>query len=151
MRWAGALLMALLLLACPAAAAATAQEYFDRGTVYDYQGQYDKALEAYEQGLALEPHNALLWWAKGRVLMIQERYAEAAAAYNRSAQLDPSLEQARDGERAALAALANATAGSNPTATTPPTAAGLPWWVAALTVAGAVGLAAWGRRREEDG
>ena len=143
MRPAGALLIAVLLLACPAAAATTAQEHFDRGTVYDYQDRYDLALEEYEKGLALEPDNALLWWAKGRVLKIQGRYAEAAAAYNRSARLDPSLEQARDGERAALAALANAT--SPPTTAT--TAAGLPWWAAAVTIAGAAGIAARGRRR----
>ena len=145
MRAAGALLLAVLLLACTAAAATTARDYFDQGTVYDDRGQYDRALEAYDQGLALEPDNALLWWAKGRVLMIQERYAEAAAAYNRSAQLDPSLEQARDGERAALAALANAT--SPPTPAT--TAAGLPWWAAVVTIAGAAGLAARYRGRPE--
>jgi tetratricopeptide (TPR) repeat protein len=145
MRAASALLLAVLLFACTAAAATTAREYFDQGTVYDDRGQYDRALEAYDQGIALEPDNALLWWAKGRVLMIQERYAEAAAAYNRSAELDPAQGLARDGERNALAALANATS-PPPTATT---AAGLPWWAAVVTIAGAAGLAARYRGRPE--
>ncbi len=148
MRSACALLIAVLLLACPCTAAMTAQDYFDRGIVYDDLGQYDKALEAYEQGLALDPNNAQLWGAKGRVLMIQERYAEAAAAYNRSVQLDPSQEYARDGERGALAALANATAAPASPTTTP--AVGLAWWAAAVTIAGAVGIAARGRRRREE-
>jgi hypothetical protein len=73
------------------------------------------------------------------VLKTRGRYAEAAAAYNRSAQLDPSLEQAREGERAALEALANATPAPAPT-----TAAGLPWSAALAAVAGAALLA--GRR-----
>ncbi|MEN6517333.1 MAG: tetratricopeptide repeat protein [Methanospirillum sp.] len=149
MRSAGALLIAVLLLACPGTAAMTVQDYFDRGIVYDDQGQHDKALDAYDQGLELDPNNAQLWGAKGRVLMIRERYAEAAAAYNRSVRLDPSQEYARAGERAALAALANATAASTsaPTATTTTPAAGVPWWAAVVTVAGAAGLVARGRRR----
>lgn len=150
MRAAGALLIAVLLLACPGTAAMTAQDYFDRGIVYNDRGQHDKALEAYEQGLALEPDNALLWGAKGRTLMILERYAEAAAAYNRSVRLDPSQEYARDGERDALAALNNATvASATPPPTTATTAAGLPWWAAVVTIAGAAGLAGCRRRRRE--
>jgi tetratricopeptide (TPR) repeat protein len=135
---AGTLLIAGLLLVCPGAAAMTAQDYFDQGIVYDDQGQHDKALEAYEHGLSLEPDNARLWGAKGRVLLIKERYAEAAAAYNRSVQLDPSQEYARDGERSALAALAKTTVTTTP-------AAGFPWWAVMVSLVGAA-LVARGRR-----
>jgi len=138
---ASGLLLAVLLLACPGVAAETAQDYFDQGVVFSTLGQHEEALAAYERGIAIEPENALLWGAKGQALLSLERYQEAAAAYNRSAHLDPSQEYAREGERAALAALENATV-----ATTTPTA-GPPWWVAIATIAGGAGLAARGRRR----
>lgn len=108
MRLSAVLLVALLAAPCPAAACATAQEQFDRGTIYDCQGRYDRVLEECERGLALEPDDTLFWWAKGRVLKIQGRHAGAAAAYKRSARLDTSLEEARAGERDALAAAAGA-------------------------------------------
>lgn len=141
------MLGALALLVSPAMAAEKAQDYFDQGIVFDDLGQHEKALEAYEQGLAIEPDNALLWGAKGRALLIMERYQEAAAVYNRSLQLDPSQKYAREGEQAALEKIdgvSNATP-ERTTATTTP-AAGLPWWTAILPITWAA-IAGRGRRR----
>lgn len=136
-----------LLLVTPAMAAETAQYYFDQGIVYSDRGQYEKALEAYEQGLAIEPGNAHLWGAKGQTLLILKRYQEAAAAYNRSLQLDPSQEYARNGEQEALDKIgggANTTSVLTTAGGTP--AAGTPWWIAILPIAGAA-IALRGRRR----
>jgi tetratricopeptide (TPR) repeat protein len=133
-RWAGVSLIAVLLVVGIATADTTARDFFDRGIGYHDLGEYDRALEAYEQGLALEPDNALLWGAKGRTLLSQKRYAEAAAAYNRSLQLDPSQEYAGEGERHALAALTTVTTIANTTtATTRATAP--PWWASVLILA----------------
>ena len=135
-----ALVIAGLLLVSPAVAAETAQYYFDQGIVFDDRGQHEKALEAYEQGLAIEPDNAHLWGAKGRTLLILGRYQESADAYNRSVQLDSSQEYAREGVQDALDKLNGV---SN--ATTTPTA-GLPWWTAVLPITWAA-IAARGRSR----
>lgn len=141
------LVIAGLLLVSPAMAAGTAQDYFDQGIVFNDRGQHEKALEAYEQGLAIEPGNALLWGAKGRTLMIMERYQEAATAYNRSVQLDPSQEYAREGEKAALGKIGGVsnTTPEQRTATTTP-GAGLPWGTAILSITGAAACAVYGRR-----
>ena len=134
------LVFAGLLLVSPAVAAETAQYYFDQGIVFNDRGQHEKALDAYEHGIELEPGNARLWGAKGRTLLILGRYQESADAYNRSVQLDPSQEYAREGVQDALDKLNGV---SN--ATTTPTA-GLPWWTAVLPITWAA-IAARGRRR----
>lgn len=139
----GTLMIAGLLLVCPVAAVETAQYYFDQGIVFDDLGQYDKALEAYEHGIELEPGNARLWAAKGRTLLIMKRYQESADAYNRSVQLDPSQEYAREGKQAALDTI-NGVSNTTPERTTTP-GAGLPWWTAILPITWAA-IAARGRR-----
>jgi tetratricopeptide (TPR) repeat protein len=134
-----------LLLVSPAVAAETAQDYFDQGIVFDDRGQHDKALEAYEHGIELEPGNARLWAAKGRTLLIMERYQESADAYNQSVQLDPSQEYAREGKQAVIDTI-NGVSNTTPKRTTT-SGAGLPWWTAVLPITGAAAIAIRGRRR----
>ncbi|ACL15517.1 tetratricopeptide repeat protein [Methanosphaerula palustris] len=149
MRIAGGAIICLvitgLLLVSPAVAAETAQDYFDQGIVFDDRGQHERALEAYEQGLTIEPTNAHLWGAKGRTLLILGRYQESADAYNRSVRLDPSQEYARKGEQDALDKISGVSNATPERTTTP--AAGFPWWIAILLITGAAAIAARGRRR----
>jgi len=123
------------------------EDYFDQGIVFNDRGQHEKALEAYEQGLAIEPGNGLLWGAKGRTLMIMERYQEAATAYNRSVQLDPSQNYAREGAKVALGKISGVSNGTPDQRTATTThGAGLPWWTAILSITGGAACAVCSRR-----
>ena len=51
---------------------------------------YDKALEAYEEAIHLEPNNALVYKKKGRTLYTLRRYKEALIAYKQVLRLDPN-------------------------------------------------------------
>ena len=59
------------------------------GDVHFQYGQYEDALIAYNQALALEPGNFYLHHAVGNTLFRLSRYGEALAAYSQVLRLDP--------------------------------------------------------------
>jgi len=52
-------------------------------------GNFEVALNFFEQALILKPDDPDLWNQKGVTLRSLGRYDEASACYNRSLQLDP--------------------------------------------------------------
>jgi hypothetical protein len=58
-------------------------------------GQYQQALQLYDDAVSRWPSLALLWNNRGTTLLEQARYAEAAESYRRALQLAPELHDAR--------------------------------------------------------
>jgi tetratricopeptide (TPR) repeat protein len=52
-------------------------------------GDFDKALDFFEQALLLNPKNPDLWNYKGIVLRSLGRYAESIDCFNNSLKIDP--------------------------------------------------------------
>ncbi len=48
------------------------------GNLRDYEGQYEKALAAYDSALRIDPEDADVWYNKGETLNKMGRHAEAA-------------------------------------------------------------------------
>jgi len=60
------------------------------GTIYDENGQPEKAIEAYRAGIKEKPDFALLHMNLGITLMGQKKYPEAEAEYTEALKLDPT-------------------------------------------------------------
>lgn len=58
-------------------------------------GQYQQALQLYDDAVSRWPNLALLWNNRGTTLLELARYAEAAESYRRALQLAPELHDAR--------------------------------------------------------
>ncbi|MEL7223813.1 MAG: tetratricopeptide repeat protein, partial [Cyanobacteria bacterium J06576_12] len=56
----------------------------NQGQAYTQLGQFDDAIAAYDQAIALDPNNALTWAAQGQVLEALHRDAEALVSYDRA-------------------------------------------------------------------
>ena len=52
-------------------------------------GNYDDALDIFEQALSFDPTNPDLWNLKGIALRSLGRYDEAADCYNKSLEIEP--------------------------------------------------------------
>lgn len=64
-------------------------QYLTLSDTYYKQGTYAESLSAAEQGIILDPNNALLWYNKGTALIELTRYSEAIKSLEKSTQLDP--------------------------------------------------------------
>ncbi|MFC1523367.1 tetratricopeptide repeat protein [Thermodesulfobacteriota bacterium] len=60
------------------------QQLYRQGEQLTDEGNYQEALELFDQALALDDRHAELWYRKGRVLFLLERYAEAREAFSRA-------------------------------------------------------------------
>jgi Flp pilus assembly protein TadD len=67
----------------------TAQKAYDDGAAYLRLKAFDKALDALDRALTLDPNNADAYNAKGVVLTRQRKYGEAVQLYQKAVQLDP--------------------------------------------------------------
>ncbi len=66
-----------------------ARELIDKGYSLTELGRYSEALEAYDQALAINSHNARYWGRRGRALRLLERYDDALASYQHAIDLQP--------------------------------------------------------------
>ena len=69
--------------------AMAAQKAYDDGAAYLRLGAHDKALDAFDRSLSMNPGNADAHNGKGIVLIHQRQYAQAIALFQRALQLDP--------------------------------------------------------------
>jgi len=70
-----------------------AQDYIGEGTSYAQQGEYTKALEAYDRALKLNVSPAALTGRGGAKLFLGDRQG-ALADFNRAIELDPNFPDA---------------------------------------------------------
>jgi tetratricopeptide (TPR) repeat protein len=62
-----------------------------RGMYYnDAFGQYEKALQSYDQGLGLDRMNGLCWYSKGITLQNMKQFDEAKTCLEKAIEIDPS-------------------------------------------------------------
>jgi tetratricopeptide (TPR) repeat protein len=62
----------------------------NKGAIYDKMGEYDKALQAYDNAIQLNPEYAEAWANKGVALYNISEYSEAIQAFNKSISIDPN-------------------------------------------------------------
>ena len=67
-----------------------AQKAYDDGAAYLRLGAHDKALDAFDRALSMDPDNAEAHNGKGIVFTHRRQYAEAIEQYQRALQLDPN-------------------------------------------------------------
>ena len=65
------------------------KEFVLRGKSLLASGDFDKALDFFEQALLLNPKNPDLWNYKGTALRSLGRYAESMDCFNNSLKIDP--------------------------------------------------------------
>jgi Tfp pilus assembly protein PilF len=65
-----------------------------RGAALERLGRFDEALDAYRRTTALDPHHAGAWQAQAAVLERREAWADAAAAFDRALEENPTLVEA---------------------------------------------------------
>ncbi|HLZ56640.1 MAG TPA: serine/threonine-protein kinase [Ktedonosporobacter sp.] len=68
----------------------TKEEWLAIGNSYYDQREFEEALLAYEEALAIDPNYSLAYIGKGIALRNLQRYEEALSAYERAMQLAPS-------------------------------------------------------------
>jgi tetratricopeptide (TPR) repeat protein len=66
-----------------------AAKYLDEGTALYYKGDYEKALQAYEKTIELDPDYAGAWYNKGVSLVKLDRHKESLKAFEKVLELDP--------------------------------------------------------------
>lgn len=59
----------------------------EHGDLRDSQGQYEKALAAYDKALEIDPDDADAWFNKGETLMKMGNIPEAAKCFDRATDL----------------------------------------------------------------
>jgi tetratricopeptide (TPR) repeat protein len=62
----------------------------NKGVIYYMNGEYDKALQAYDNAIQLDSGYAIPWANKGIVLYNISEYPEALQAFNKSIDIDPT-------------------------------------------------------------
>ena len=68
----------------------TLEQWLDMGQIYFDQGDFERALAAYEQAIRLDPNNAFANYRKGHSLRRLNRLYEALPAHEQAIRLDPN-------------------------------------------------------------
>jgi len=93
----GCLAMALALVVAAAVCGCSKQrseQHRLKGDAYFKIGKADEAMEAYKKAEVANPENAMAQVGLGRCLVVRGQFADAIAAFDKAAALDPKLEAA---------------------------------------------------------
>ena len=77
----------------------------NKGTAFAGQGNYDKAIQAYDEAIRLDPNHANVWNNKGYALYDQGKYDEAIKCYDEALRLNPNFTAAQNNKVPALGRL----------------------------------------------
>lgn len=88
------LFILIIAIAAPSTCQENAEEWLERGNELFSQGDYEEAIEAYDEALRLDPENPVAWSNKGTALINQRRYEEAIQAFDEVIRIDPELASA---------------------------------------------------------
>lgn len=80
-----------------------AMAWFRKGYDLSERGNYEAAIQAYEEAINLDPELAMAWNNKGAALANQGKYDEAIRDYDEAIRLDPEFTLAWNNKGAALA------------------------------------------------
>jgi tetratricopeptide (TPR) repeat protein len=72
----------------------SAADHVEQGIAYRDEGEFEKAIVAFERAIELDPDEAHAYRNLGTVYGDQDRWEESAAAYERAIQIDPEFGQA---------------------------------------------------------
>ena len=67
--------------------------YHNRGIAYDNLGQYQRAIQDYDQAIAMDPRNAKAYATRGIAEVYLHRDAEAKSDFKRAFEIDPNLKE----------------------------------------------------------
>jgi tetratricopeptide (TPR) repeat protein len=98
----GAMILVVLLLCSPVAAADLAEQYYGDGVNFSNAGQYSEALASYDKAVFIRPNHADAWINRGVALENLGRYSEAIDSYDKAIALQPSSAEAWYGRGIAL-------------------------------------------------
>ncbi|MCW3093222.1 MAG: hypothetical protein JWP81_4291 [Ferruginibacter sp.] len=82
----------LLIFSC--ARAQTAKELFNNGREFQNKKQYDQAIEAYTQAIAIDPNYTFAYNNRGLSYHAKKQYDLSIQDYNKAITIDPSLKMA---------------------------------------------------------
>ncbi|MFA4955392.1 MAG: tetratricopeptide repeat protein [Candidatus Methanoperedens sp.] len=104
-KWMIFVIIILLSLFIYPASSQTAREWVDKGTEYDISGEYEKAIEAYNKAIAINPNDKEAWLFKGLAFGELDEYDKAIEAYNKAIDIDPNYAYAWNHKGTALTEL----------------------------------------------
>jgi tetratricopeptide (TPR) repeat protein len=90
----GGVILAILLMIVPVAAADLAEQYYGDAINFSIAAQYSDALAAYDKVVFIRPNNVAAWLNRGIVLENLGRYSEAVDSYDKAIALQPGYAEA---------------------------------------------------------
>jgi len=66
-----------------------AEKYFNKGVGFLKLGYHEKAVDAFDKALAIEPDNDMLWVLRGSLLDDLGRYADSLTSYDKALAIKP--------------------------------------------------------------
>lgn len=82
-------LIGIYILA-PMISAETAEEWTAKGISFGESGEYEKAIEAYNKAIELNPNDAEAYFWRGRAYIDLERYERAIEDFDKAIELNPN-------------------------------------------------------------
>jgi tetratricopeptide (TPR) repeat protein len=77
-------------------------EWYNKGVALGNQGQYDEAIQAFDEAIRLDPNDVRAWNDKGLALVKQGKYDEAIETYDEAIRIDPNNSKAWNRKGTAL-------------------------------------------------
>jgi tetratricopeptide (TPR) repeat protein len=90
----GVLILVVLLMCSPVAAADLAEQYYSDGVNFSNAGQYADALASYDKAVFIRPNNADAWLNRGVVLENLGQFSDAVDSYDKAIILQPAYAEA---------------------------------------------------------
>ncbi len=90
----GVLILVILLMFSPVAAADLGEQYYGDGVNFSHAGKYADALTAYDKAVFIRPNNADAWLERGVALENLGRYSDAVDSYDKAIALQPAYAEA---------------------------------------------------------
>jgi tetratricopeptide (TPR) repeat protein len=90
----GVLILAILIMFVPVAAADLGEQYYGDGVNFSHAGQYADALASFDKAVFIRPNNADAWLERGVVLEYLGQYSQAVDSYDKAIVLQPAYAEA---------------------------------------------------------